>query len=1519
MAEYSAGTIFLDVVPSFHNVQRRAQKAGAEMGAAAARGAKPGLEKLEHSMAEAGEDGGQKAGDAFGRALTKRVRAAQAAIGSVKIGADLDSKRLAAQIGSAKAALKTIEKMTIEPEIEGAEVLAKAKLLDRQLEAILRDQTIDIRARTNLGAVRQELGEMTRQIHAFGGATRSELAQAEQAHKQFTERAKAEQRALTRALKAHYDTDKTMAAAAEEFKSRQHQTFLRQYVQREQDAARQVERARSLVRLRALQQQEAENRLGRTGASEDYVAAQAAIRARYEAEAQAAQAAARQRQAAAARAAFAETSSHAAAKRAGKEHYDDVSDAAARSAAQRIALARLAAQQERALASRTQTGFFAVAAAAAGQAANSMRLFNGYLLAAVLLGPLLIPVLAGIAGGLGAIAVMASAAIAGLGALLFGFAGIGGAVTALSNLDKERRKQSVGSGASAERDFRALRNAQEGLARAREDAGRRIAAAARTQENAERALTRAVEDAADANRDLLRARREAAEDLEDLNARLAAGLLDERLGAFSLQEAGFRFHNILEDDQATAREKEIARLEYQRAQQQYADLQRSNRRLEREVAEANEKGVEGSDKVVQAKERIVDSNERVADAERALREAQEGVARARVEEARAMADAERRVADAMVDLQAKSVEAGVAGSAAMDALRESMEGLSPAGRDFALFLYSLKPLLDDIRAAAQMGLLPGVQEMISTLATEYGSGFVDFIGSISTVLGELAVAMAEMFTTPWWREFFAQVAEFAPGFVRQLGEMFLLLLRIGAGILIAFAPFAERFGEALIAILETAAEWAEGLDESVGFAKFLAFIEESGPKVLEIIGLLFEIFLKLSEGLMPHIDRLLDVLIGGLEWLASQDPQTLATWALALGAFVTAFQILAGLTAFLSGFTIMIQGVVAAIGAIAAAAGISSLALIGWIAGIVAVVAAIVVGLIWLSQWAAQSEEVAAFNQEVAAIISAAWEAVGAIFREVWEVWIKPVWDIFVGTLMKFVLPAWNMLRDQIAKGWAFISAIFSVAWQVVSTIWNMIAQVFTHIVGPAFAALYDKFIRPIWEDKILPIFRAIAAWIDENIVPVWESAIETLGRIFDRIREAAAKPIRWVIETVINDGLIGGFNKLAGMVPGMTPIDRIAIPAALQEPRRGGGGSFASGGVLPGYTPGRDVHTFYSPSAGTLHLSGGEGILIPEVVRMLGPAWVYGINAAVRAGRSPRPFLGGFADGGVIGDFADAMRGAVGKATDVISDVTSNIRAVLTDPAAGLRGIVDGLFRLVPGGDTPLMQAGKAIPYKLADGLASVITRAQEATPATGGDPSIAARPGHSWPWMVAAVREAFPWVRITSTYRPGAITATGIPSMHGKGRAVDMSPSMSIFNWILSNYPDSAQILYSPAGARQIVWNGRRGDTSGITRAMHYNHVHWAYKHGGVVPKLYDNGGYLPPGLSVVANKTGKPEPILTDAQWQAVAKGGLGGGRTTQINIDQVVGDREHAERVADIVEARQRDAAVMSDLSAIGVSL
>lgn len=78
---------------------------------------------------------------------------------------------------------------------------------------------------------------------------------------------------------------------------------------------------------------------------------------------------------------------------------------------------------------------------------------------------------------------------------------------------------------------------------------------------------------------------------------------------------------------------------------------------------------------------------------------------------------------------------------------------------------------------------------------------------------------------------------------------------------------------------------------------------------------------------------------------------------------------------------------------------------------------------------------------------------------------------------------------------------------------------------------------------------------------------------------------------------------------------------------------------------------------------------------------------------------------------------------------------------------------------------------------------------------------------------------------------------------------------------------------------------------------------------PHWYDNGGYLPEGLSLVANGTGKPEPVFTSGQWDTLrASAGQGGGPTTiQADVRVYVGDREITDIVRTEVVAREESTA------------
>jgi hypothetical protein len=122
-------------------------------------------------------------------------------------------------------------------------------------------------------------------------------------------------------------------------------------------------------------------------------------------------------------------------------------------------------------------------------------------------------------------------------------------------------------------------------------------------------------------------------------------------------------------------------------------------------------------------------------ARQALAKAEQGVADARVAGDRKVADAQQRVSDAQASqaqqqrasafaiqqaqaavatAHRQAAQAAEAQSASLTKVDDAMKALTPAGRTFALFLFSLRHRFDELKATAQEGLLPGVQQGIQS-------------------------------------------------------------------------------------------------------------------------------------------------------------------------------------------------------------------------------------------------------------------------------------------------------------------------------------------------------------------------------------------------------------------------------------------------------------------------------------------------------------------------------------------------------------------------------------------------------------------------------------------------------------------------------------------------------------------------------------------------------------------------------------------------------------------------------------
>lgn len=236
------------------------------------------------------------------------------------------------------------------------------------------------------------------------------------------------------------------------------------------------------------------------------------------------------------------------------------------------------------------------------------------------------------------------------------------------------------------------------------------------------------------------------------------------------------------------------------------------------------------------------------------------------------------------------------------------------------------------------------------------------------------------------------------------------------------------------------------------------------------------------------------------------------------------------------------------------------------------------------------------------------WDTIIGVFKSAKD-WVvdkfAAAWSVVKEKIVKPLGDAVDKIGEFFGEGGSFRGFFSGIKDWIVDT-WSS-----------QWAKVKDNIIDPIKSAK-----DAIVAFFDFSgeggpIKKAFVSAVAGIGSIWDGLKKLAAEPVNFVIDTVYNNGLRKALNLLPGVnLPEADPI------------------TYATGGILPGWSPGSDIHKFYSPTAGALNLSGGEAIMRPEFSRAMGgEEGIRRLNKMARQGKlTPRSFNEqSHADGGII------------------------------------------------------------------------------------------------------------------------------------------------------------------------------------------------------------------------------------------------------------------------------------------------
>lgn len=484
-----------------------------------------------------------------------------------------------------------------------------------------------------------------------------------------------------------------------------------------------------------------------------------------------------------------------------------------------------------------------------------------------------------------------------------------------------------------------------------------------------------------------------------------------------------------------------------------------------------------------------------------------------------------------------------------------------------------------------------------------------------------------------------------------------------------------------------------------------------------------------------------------------------------------------------------------------------------------------------------------------------AWNWISAHVLEPFKSGVNALGDAWNGFYQQHIRPVWDWIVAKFRDSWNWI-------FQHVVTPFREVSKT----IGLAWKSLYDDYIRPVW-DWIVTKCRDAWNWISANVFEPFKNGIHAIGQAFettkdwigrswDQIKDAAAKPVRWVVDTVYTNGIKSVWDKVAGAV-GL----HLNLPDA----------HFAEGGINPGYAPGQDtILAMTSP---------GEAWMVPEWVRAVGAGNVYRWNRLARqAGPAAVRADMGFASGGIVPRFD--LGGIVQNAEHWLSDAAKSIGDFMSDPGGTIsRLIVDPVKQLLGGigaGDWGRMIA--QLPIKTMQALVDKVksmaaslfaSAASSGSPAPGGNGGAGVQ---RWrPLVVQALH---------MLGQPDSWTDTVLRRMNQESGG---NPN-AINNWdsnakagmpsqgLMQTIPGTFAAYAGPFAGRPIT-DPLANIYAGLNYALHrYGSLSaldrpGGYAEGGIVPSLYDKGGYLAPGATLVSNQTRDPELVLTGDQQRAL----------------------------------------------------
>lgn len=389
----------------------------------------------------------------------------------------------------------------------------------------------------------------------------------------------------------------------------------------------------------------------------------------------------------------------------------------------------------------------------------------------------------------------------------------------------------------------------------------------------------------------------------------------------------------------------------------------------------------------------------------------------------------------------------------------------------------------------------------------------------------------------------------------------------------AFAPNTHLVLQGLADMAQRFEEWSATIAQSDGFEKFIGYVQENGPKLIQLLGNIINIIINVATAMAPFAAAVLDVAIAMtdfIEKLTEAHPAigimlgliaTLAGIFMTLGPpimgaidFIGKFaRVLTGASTAIEGLTAIGSGLMTALEGLGAA----FLALDAPILLIIGAVAAVIAILVWL--WNT--------NESVRNALTNAWDVIsstigGAIQSVIdWFVQLynmirqtmEPIIPLFekVGEIINQVLGTLvvgiiNSLVMSFQYLWTIVSVVFTAIGAIIQSIFQIVFGIFTAfiqlITGDFSGALqtlqntFTNVLNTIW-GAVQSIFSQISNFIFASLnsilgtsisswSQIWTSTTQYLSQIwssvtnwFSRVAQTVASKMAQALGFIISHG----------------------------------------------------------------------------------------------------------------------------------------------------------------------------------------------------------------------------------------------------------------------------------------------------------------------------------------------------------------------------------------------------------------